>query len=309
MDRKKIRKSIPRFAAWLGLILCSLIVRLIPFSLLYSFAKNMAGLGFIIARKQRKIALDSLGIAFGNEKTEEERRKIAKDCFIFMAKSAVELIFLRDKPELMKKHVSLEGKRYLDEALSKSRGVILVSAHFGNFPLLLCKLTFEGYAVGAIRRQMRDSRTEKFFNDLQGNFKVKTIYSQPRQVCVENTLKALRNNEIVFIPIDQNFGTGGVFVNFFGKKAATATGPVVLALRTKAMILPCFIVRQKDDTHKIIFEPPIDLEKDRLRKGIIVDTIQRLTDIIEVYIRKYPAEWGWIHRRWKSKPNLKEGGV
>ena len=214
-----------------------------------------------------------------------------------------------DRPLLMKKRVEFEGKKHLDAALSQGRGVILVSAHFGNFPLMLGKLSMEGYKTGAIMRPMRDNRAEKFFIEKRRKFKIRTIYSQPRQACVENTIKALRNNEIVFIPIDQNFGTGGVFVNFFGKKAATATGPVVLALRTKAMILPCFIVRQKDDTHKIIFEPPIDLEKDRLRKGIIIDTTQRLTDIIEAYIRIYPAEWGWIHRRWKSKPNLKEGGV
>ncbi|MBM3255222.1 MAG: hypothetical protein FJZ08_02865, partial [Candidatus Omnitrophica bacterium] len=162
MDRKKIRKGIPRFAAWVGLILCSLIVRFIPASLIYGFARNLAAFGFIALGKQRKIALDSLEIAFGNEKSLKERRRIAKDCFILMAKSAVELIFLSDKPELMRRHASFEGRRYLDEALSKGRGVVLVSAHFGNFPLMLCKLTLEGYTTGAIMRQMRDSRTEKF---------------------------------------------------------------------------------------------------------------------------------------------------
>jgi len=309
MGRKQIRKSIPRFAGWLGLVLCSLIIKLLPASLIYSFSNNIASLGYIIARKQKKIALESLGIAFGSEKTGEERRKIARDCFVFMAKSAVELLFFLERPQFLRDRTSFEGKKYLDVALSEGRGVILVSAHFGNFPLMLGKLSLDGFRVGAIMRPMRDKRAEKFFTEKRRQFKIKMIYSQPRQACVENTIKALRNNEIVFIPIDQNFGTAGVFVNFFGKKAATATGPVVLALRTKAVILPCFMVRQPDDKHKIIFEPPIDLEEDRKRKGVIVDTIQRLTDIIEFYIRKYPAQWGWIHRRWKSKPNLTKGGV
>jgi len=137
---------------------------------------------------------------------------------------------------------------------------------------------------------------------------IKTIYSQPRKACVENSIRTLRNNELLFIPIDQNFGTGGVFVDFFGKKAATATGPVVLALRTKAAVIPCFIVRQKDDTHKIIFEESLNLEEGRTFQETIIINIQKLTDIIESYIRKYPAEWGWIHRRWKSRPSIK-GGV
>ena len=309
MDRKQIRKSIPRFAGWLGLILCSLVVRFIPASLIYGFARNIADLGFIIARKQRRISLESLKVAFGAEKTEEDRRKIAKDCFIYMAKAAVELLFVLERPHLLRDCVGFQGKNNLDAALSKGRGVILVSAHFGNFPIMLGRLSLEGYKAWAIMRPMRDSRAEKFFTEKRRKFNVRTIYSQPRQVCVENTIRALRNNELVFIPLDQNFGTGGVFVDFFGKKAATATGPVVLALRTKAVILPCFIVRQKDDTHKIIFEAPIDLDRNGSHKGIILDTTQRLTSIIEVYIRKYPAQWGWIHRRWKSKPNLKEGGV
>ena len=97
-------------------------------------------------------------------------------------------------------------------------------------------------------------------------------------------------------------------MEFFGRKAATATGPVILAQRTKAAILPCFIVRQKDDTQKIIFEQPLELQLGSTEKETIILNIQRLTSIIETYIRRYPAEWGWIHRRWKSKPS-QEGGA
>jgi len=309
MDPKKIRKSIPRFAGWIALITCSLIVRFIPAVLLYGFARNLAAFVFFLLGKQRRIAMESLEIAFGKEKSPKELRRIARDCFIYMAKSGIELLFFIDRPQLIRGWVTISGKQHLDAALSQGRGVILVSAHFGNFPLMLAKLSLEGYKAGAIMRPMRDERTEKFFLKKRKGFQVNTIYSQPRQACVENTIKALRNNELVLIPIDQNFGTSGVFVDFFGRKAATATGPVVLALRTKAVILPCFMVRQGDDTQKIIFEPPIDLEKAEDRKEIVLNTIQKLTRIIEAYIRKYPAEWGWIHRRWKSKQNSKEGGA
>jgi KDO2-lipid IV(A) lauroyltransferase len=157
-------------------------------------------------------------------------------------------------------------------------------------------------------RPMRDSRMERLFVAKRRQLKIKTIYSQPRQVCVEDSLRSLRNNELLFLPIDQNFGTGGVFVDFFGRKAATATGPVVLARRTGAALIPCFIVRQKDDRHKIILESPLDLKEGSSPQETVTINIQRLTNIIETYIRRYPAEWGWIHRRWKSKPNKKGGG-
>jgi len=303
MNSKKLLKSLNRFLAWFGLNTCLGIVRIIPSNCIYAFANNIASLAYIFAARQRRIALDSLSIAFGKEKSQAEIEKIAKDCFIYMAKSAVELMFLMDNPFLLKERTDIVGKENLDKALANGRGVILVSAHFGNFPLLLGRLAMDGYKAGGIMRPMRDSGVEKIFLKKRDKFGVKTIYSQPRNECVNNTICALRNNELIFIPIDQNFGTAGTFVNFFGKKAATATGPVILAQRTKAALVPCFILRQPQDKHKIIFEPALELKEGQDVQDTILINIQRLTDIIESYIRKYPAEWAWIHRRWKSKPS------
>lgn len=303
MDSKKIRKETSRLAGWLGLNICSLIIRAIPDCCIYGFARQLGALGYLLAARQRRIALESLSIALGKERPAQEIERIARDCFISMAKSGVELVFLMDKPRLLRKRVEISGKEHLEKSLAKGRGVILVSAHFGNFPLLLARLSLEGYKAGGIMRQMRDARVEKIFLAKRNRFHIKTIYSQPRKTCVEESIRALRNNELVFIPLDQNFGTGGVFVDFFGSKAATAVGPVVLAQRTQAQLLPCFIVRQKDDTHKIILEPALDLKAAGDSEDAVTVNIQRLTSIIESYIRKYPAEWGWIHRRWKSRPN------
>lgn len=303
MDSKKIRKSISRFFGWMGLVLCSLIIKFIPAGNLYGFAKHISSVGYIIARKQRKIALESLTIAFGQDKSRHQIERIAKDCFTFMVKAGVELVFLTERPKLLEKRVEIVGKDILDNVLSKGQGAILVSAHFGNFPLMLARLALADYKIAGIIRPMRDSRVEKMFMARRTRLNIKTIYSQPRNICVSDTIKALRNNELVLIPIDQNFGTGGVFVDFFGRKAATAVGPVVFAQRTKAAILPCFIIRQKDDSHKIIFESPLNLKEGPSSPETVIINIQRLTNIIESYIRRYPAEWGWIHRRWKSRPN------
>ena len=302
MDSKKIRVSISRFLGRVGLYICIFIVKLVPFRFLYGFANATAFLGYCFASRQRKIALNSLEIAFGREKSAQELERIAKDSFVYMAKSAIELMYLMNRPKVLKERVKISGAGQLDSALTKGRGVILVSAHFGNFPLLLGKLSLEGYKTAGIMRQMRDIRVENIFLRMRDRFGIKTIYSQPRNVCVNSTIESLRNNAVVFIPIDQNFGTAGVFVDFFGVKAATATGPVVLARRTKAALLPCFIIRQNDDTHNIVFEPEMVLEEGKNAQETILINIQKLTVIIESFIRWYPAEWGWIHRRWKSKP-------
>lgn len=299
---KTIRRNIAYFFGWLAISTFSLVIKLIPWRYLYGFAQNVGSLGYnCFASKQKAIARESLTIAFEKEKTSCQIEEIARNCFIYMVKSGFELVFLMGRPALLRKRVELAGEENLKSALSGGNGVILVSAHFGNFPLLMAKLSLEDYRVSGIMRAMKDQRVENMFLAKRQKLNIKTIYSQPRKTCVEDSIRCLRNNELLFIPIDQNFGTSGIFVDFFGRKAATATGPVVLAQRTQSAIIPCFIIRQKDDTHKIIFEKPLTLEKGRDNEETILINIQRLTSIIESYIRKYPAEWSWIHRRWKSK--------
>jgi len=303
MDSKRISKETGRFIGWVGLNFSSLIIRFVPSCYIYGFASSMSFIWYRIAAKQRNIAIESLTIAFGKEKSREEIKRISEDCFVFIAKAGLELMFLMRRPKLLEARVEMEGRDNLERALSRGRGVILVSAHFGNFPLMMARLALSGYKIAGIMRPMHDMRAEKMFMKMRTDLGIKTIYAQPRITCVNKTIEALRNNELVFIPIDQNFGSGGVFVDFFGTKAATATGPVVLAQRTKAALLPCFIIRQPDDTHKIVFEPAIELKEGKNSEETVLMNIQRLTNIIEEYIRRYPAEWGWIHRRWKSKPS------
>ncbi len=302
MGFKEALKRFRRLLARQSLFLCSLTVKYLPRKWLYSFAHSVARLAYYIAAKQRRIALESLEIAFSNQLDMLKREAIARECFQNMAKSGVELLYILEAPQIAKDLVRIEGKGYLDEALSKGNGVIAVSAHFGNFPLELTKLRQDGYKVNVILRRMRDDKVEDFLEKRRQMMGIHSIHSTPRQACVDNSLKALRNNEVLFIQLDQNFGTGGVFVTFFGIQAATAIGPVILALRTQAPIIPMFIVREPDNSHRIIIKPEVIIEKKDTQEETIQYNIQKITSIIESQIRKYPQEWGWIHRRWKSRP-------
>ncbi|MDP8266940.1 MAG: lysophospholipid acyltransferase family protein [Candidatus Aceula meridiana] len=296
---KRFKRAIARW----GLRGTSFVLTRLPFSVVSFLTRVLTTIGLLFTVKQKKIAAESLKIAFGDEKSPKEVRQIFKKCFTNVGKMMIELIYFMDHPKMIKERVSFENKEVLDKAFSKGKGVIAVSAHFGNFPLMLLRFAQEGYETNAIIRQTRDKKIEKHFQQLRTKLGLKTLYSHPRQKCVTDSLKALRKNEFLFIPLDQNFGSGGgVFVDFFGQKAATATGPVVFAMRTGAPILPIFIVRQKDDTHKIIIDEPLYLEQGKDEKDTIFINVSRITKVIEKYIRKYPDEWGWMHRRWKSRP-------
>jgi len=296
---KKIKRAIARYALY-G---TSAVIVHLPYGFVRMVTRFFISVGLLSVIRQKRIARESLGIAFGDEKNPQEIDAIFKNCFVNLGKGMMELIYFMAHPKMIKENVSFEGKEHLDQALAQGKGVIIVSAHFGNFPLMLLRLAQEGYAMNAIIRSTRDEKIEEYFQRQRQSLGLHTIYSHPRTACVTQSIKALRNKELVFIPLDQNFGNGaGVFVNFFGQKAATATGPVVFALRAGSPIVPMFIVRNADDTHRIVIEPALSVEKKLDEKETIVHNVARITNIIERYIRRYPQEWGWMHRRWKSRP-------
>lgn len=297
-------KHFKRAVARQSLFTFSWLFNRLPFSFVSGLAHLFIALGYRLAIRQRRIALESLQIAFGQEKSRTEIARVAQNCFENLGRGMIELIYFMDHPAMIKERVVFEGKDNLDKAFREGKGVIAVSAHFGNFPLMLLRCAQEGYKTNAIIRATRDATIEKYFLEQRTRLGLNTVYSHPRQECVNTSIKVLRENQLLFIPLDQNFGSGGgVFVDFFGQKAATATGPVTFARRTQAPLIPMFIIRQKDNTHKIIIEPPLILEEREDDKEAILVNTAKITQVIERYVRMYPQEWGWMHRRWKSQPS------
>jgi KDO2-lipid IV(A) lauroyltransferase len=115
-------------------------------------------------------------------------------------------------------------------------------------------------------------------------------------------LEALRRNEVVVLLMDQNTIKGGEFVPFFGRLAATVTGPAVFALRTGAPLIPAFVQRQPDDTHIGRFLGPVTPARTGDREQDVRALTAQLTAIIECQIRADPTQWFWIHDRWRHRP-------
>ncbi|MFQ5680557.1 MAG: lysophospholipid acyltransferase family protein [Candidatus Omnitrophota bacterium] len=301
---KKIKQWFKRRMGLWALKFFCCVLPWFPRSCVYGLGNIVAAIAYVIAGRQRKIARSSLDIAFGREKTVEEKEGIIRECFAKMAKGALEVVASLNNPRALSDvatiMVTIEGKEYLDKALSKGKGVVIASGHFGNFPLLLTKLSYLGYKVNIVVRRMHDKKTDTFFDYKRSALGIKSIYTHPRSTCVRESIRALRNGELVFVLMDQHFGAaGGVLVDFFGRKAATAGGGVVFALRTAAPIVPAFIVGEGDGRHRLIIEPELTLRKAEDKEEMLRLNVAAITAIIERYVRQYPAEWSWIHRRWK----------
>ncbi|VAW19830.1 Oligopeptide ABC transporter, periplasmic oligopeptide-binding protein OppA (TC 3.A.1.5.1) [hydrothermal vent metagenome] len=302
MSLSQLSKNFKRGLARNGLLMFSWAFERLPYSIVHFIMSIFLFIGYQFTIRQKRTARESLKIAFGDEKSDEEIKKIVKRCFRSFGEGMVEILYYMSHPEFARGKVVFEGKEYIDEAFKKGKGIVAVTAHFGNFPLMMLTCASEGYPVNSIIRPTRDKLVEEFLLKKRDQSGVHTVYAQPRKKCVSESLKVLRNNEMLFIPLDQNFGSsGGVFVDFFGQKAATATGPAVFASRTNAEVLLMFIIRQENGMHKIVVEPPFKMDETSSEEERVQVNIGRMTKRIEEYIRQYPHEWGWMHRRWKSK--------
>lgn len=299
--KKKIKRALARFAFYFftGLF------RILPYWIVRFLSHGLLVIGFLILKRMRKHAMETLNLALGQERSPDELQKICRQCFYNLGKGFIELAYFIWRPSMITQRTSFRGRsrEYLDAALKEGKGVIAVTAHFGNFSMMFSYLALMGYPTNAIMRPSRDEKLEKPLLELRNSIGLKTIHTNPRIACVTQTLRALRANEIVLIPLDQNNGSrAGVFVEFFGRPSGTASGPVVFAMRTGSPILPIFTVRTGEDTHEVIVEPHFYLETRGSEEETVQYNIQKITSIIERYIRQYPQEWGWMHRRWKSQP-------
>ena len=296
--QKKFKRAIARYV----MVVCAWLARHLPFPCIKSIMSFVAIVCTPLMVRLRRIARDSLEIAFGKEKDLKERNKIMEDCFKGFSQAIGELLYYQEHPgEVSRQYSSIEGKENLDAALAQGKGAIAVTAHFGNFALMLLQFVSLGYKVNVIMRRIRDEKVGAHALHVMTKVGVNTIFSMPRRECVVNSIKRLRENEILVILLDQHFGgDGGVFVDFFGKKAATATGPMVFSSRTGAPIIPIFNIRENDGRYKIVIEPPLEIEEHEDEEAKTIINISKITKIIERYVREYPHLWGWMHCRWKT---------
>ena len=298
---KKIKRALARWAYYLFYWIFSVL----PLPLIFVISDGLISIAYPFLIKMRTIAKESLITAFSKEKSENEINQILRDCFYTLGRGYIEMFCYVQRPQLILKklHLSPGSRENLDNAIKENKGVVGVSAHFGNFSLMLLYLGKLGYQINTIIRPSRDKVIEKSFQQQRAKMNFKTILSMPRYTCVRQSLTALRKKEVVAVLMDQSTDAkNGVFVDFFGQKAGTPTGAVVFAMHTGAPILPMFTVRDGKDTHKVIIEPHFYLEIKSTEEETMQYNVQKITNIIEKYIRQYPSEWGWMNKRWKNKP-------
>ena len=189
--------------------------------------------------------------------------------------------------------VRLDGEEHLKRALAGGRGVLALSAHLGSFSTIGARLAASGYPFSAVVKHPSDERFAQLMNEYRAQVGVHTISAKPRREAVRGILRALRSNRIVLVIADE-FKSVGVTVDFMGQRSAAPRGPATLALRTGAVTLPVFAIRQPDHSLVLSVGPEIKpIQKDDLEESVAATTAL-FTRHLEAMIRRYPDQWNWI---------------
>ena len=278
-------------------------IRRLPRRMAMCVGSTMGRLLHRILKKRRRVALKNLRIAFGDSLSDRERREICQENFINVGKTAIE--FLRF-PQLTRdniwRDVSVEGKEHLLQALSQGRGAVVFLPHFGNWELL--SLVY-GALIPDRAKALAFPLKNRWLNTLVWEYREHlSLKLIPRKQAVRETLRALQNNCAVGFFADQNAGREGVFVDFFEQTVSAVRGPVTFALKTGAPLLFSLDIRQPDDRHDVYISPPIVLKRSGDFEQDIQINTARLMNYLEDYIRQYPAQWLWLHDRWKTRPDI-----
>ena len=278
------------------------IVSILPLCLGLRLADLAGKLIFAILRGERQKALGNLRASFP-EKKDAEIEKIARDVFTNICKNAVEFVNIyKLNAKNIDSWIKIEGSEKIDRALLKGKGVIILASHLGNWELVTTCLNLSGYNGIIIARRIRFYKFNSFIEKVRKSKGVGIIY---RDESPKKILRQLKQNGMIGILGDQDVDSvDGVFVNFFGRPAYTPKAPVAFALASGAALIPCFMIREKGH-HKFIVEDPIELEKTPDKDQTIKVNTEKWSNLIESYIRRYPGQWVWMHRRWKTKPENK----
>lgn len=235
--------------------------------------------------------LSNLKIAFPNQ-TPVYYKKLSKRGYKFFMNQFVH--FFAFPESFNEAKLKIVGRGKLDNAYKRGKGVTFISGHFGAWELLSAWVTSNGYPITAVAAKQKNRGSNQFFLEHRGQFGMKHVY---RRSSIDDMYKILNRNEGLALVSDQDARKHGVFVNFFNKLASTPTGTAQFYINSGTSLIFTICYQAVNNEYVIEFIPiePGD-------NPTIESITQNFTSTLESYIRKYPEQYFWFHRRWKTQP-------
>lgn len=251
----------------------------------------------------RRIALDNLAAAFPSRSL-AERKALTREMFAHFGSVLLELLkFGSLSTADMLALVEIDGEDRAWAAHEQRRGVLFFTGHFGYWEIHAIVHALRVQAISVLARPLDNPRLNEMLEQIRGRTGNAVIY---RQGAVRKILRELAANRGVALLIDQHLHTDAVYVNFFQRPAATTTALAALALRTGAPVLPVFALPLPGGRYRLVYEHPVEPPEPaeagpHATPEAVREFTQRCTDVLEMYVRRHPQMWLWMHRRWRDE--------
>lgn len=194
--------------------------------------------------------------------------------------------------------VTLRGRENLEAAFAHGRGIILVTAHSGNWELMGPALALYGFPIVGVVQKQTNAAMDRVINEFRRASGMHVTYKSG----VREMVSLLGQGKGIGLIMDQDAKEQGIFTEFFGRVASAPQGPAVLARLKDVPLVPLFITANADGTHTLVIHPALWVEKTADREADYLAITKRLNAILEDHIRAHPHEWFWLHNRWKTRP-------
>ena len=273
----------------------------LPRRLALATGRGIARVAYGLSDKLRRTGFRNLELAFP-EMDERERTRILRGSFTNLGRLLGEFSqFPRATPEGLHRIVECRGLENLQAAQARGHGVILFTGHLGVWELSSFALSAFGYPLSFLVRRIDNPLVERMIEKTRTRFGNRSI---DKRAAMRPMVRTLRAGGTLGILVDLNTQPHeGIFVDFFGIPASTASGLAALALRTGAEVLPVFAPWDEEQQRFVLYiDPPLAIPRTGDEKEDIRQLTSNFTSVVEKYVRRYPQQWLWIHKRWNTRP-------
>jgi len=262
--------------------------------------ERIGEMGYWPLKIRREVVEKQIAAAFP-EKSSVEVQRIARASYRHLGRNAVEagLISRKGKEEILAMVERVDGWEHVEAAMAGGKSAIGVSAHHGNWEMLGGFLAAKGLAPEVIVRGMDNTLFEDYLNANREKLGLKVVHDAS---AVRHLTKSLREGKLICLLADQGvLGLASSFVPFFGRPAKTPKGFAVFALRFEAAVFFMDMLRLPNGKFRAVFEP-IEVTRTGDREKDIEAMVTRYNEILEKWVREYPEQYFWQHRRWRRQP-------
>jgi KDO2-lipid IV(A) lauroyltransferase len=270
----------------------------IPKNQLLFFGKMLGNLLYYLAAPQRRVVRRNLQFSH-IESSPQQIQSFAKRIFQHFGITILELLQMTcfSQKELLA-NLHIENKEILAEALARQRGIVLVSAHLGNYEMAWQYVPcYFGRQIVGVAKKMRNVRLDRFIHQIRTRFGNRILY---KKGALPEMVQTLRQGEIVGILMDISRRFEGVEVTFLGRRATATPAAALLGIRCKSPIIPAFCHRNGNGKLIVCVEHPIEIQRTKDLRFDLQKNTQLITDRVEQALRNYPEQWNWMLKRWKE---------